>query len=87
MSTSSPSPHKRSPRVVVNQPAFLEDDTGKKTACTIVDVSQDGFRVRLDQAIGNGSYFTLRTGAEVYRTEIRWASPDEAGGLFLNQLH
>lgn len=83
MSIPAPTSAKRSPRIAVNQPAVLKDEAGKETACTIVDVSRDGFRVRLDRAIGNGTNFTLRTGAEAYRTQIRWASPGEAGGLFL----
>ncbi len=87
MPTPYPSSAQRSPRISVNQPAVLKDDAGKETPCTIIDVSKEGFRVRLDRAIGNGAYFTLRTGSEAYRTQIRWASPGEAGGLFLDQLH
>lgn len=50
--------------------------------CTIIDVSAEGFRLKLDGAVPCGQGYVLSYGGESHPVEVRWASMGEAGGLF-----
>lgn len=81
--TTNAKPH---PRIAVSESATVEDGAGSTFACSIIDVSQEGFRIKIAQVLAPGSDYVLHLDHEAHRVEIRWASPGEAGGLFLEKL-
>lgn len=74
------------PRIALTQPATVEDGDGRTYPCTVIDVSQEGFRLKIAQVLAPGSGYVLHLGDEAHRIEIRWATPGEAGGLFLEKI-
>lgn len=81
--SASPKPH---PRIAVDQPAILEHASGEQLACTVIDVSQEGFRLKVPRVLAPGADYTLHLADEAHRIEIRWAAPNEVGGLFIEKL-
>lgn len=75
---------KRQPRVAVNHLAKLCGDGVAAIGCTIIDVSHDGFRLRTARPVPCGTRFRLHCSHDSYAVEIRGASPQEAGGIFLD---
>ena len=69
------------PRISVRQDAVLARDGMEDMGCTIIDVSAEGFRLKVPRAVPSGEY-VLTFGGKPYRVEVRWATLDEAGGLF-----
>ena len=72
------------PRISVKEAATLRHAAMEDTACTIVDVSGDGFRLAVPRGVRCGTGYTLRFASEEHDVAIRWASLGEAGGLFLD---
>ncbi len=74
----------RQPRIVVSQAATLRNTTGEVIDCTILDVSHDGFRLRVQKMLPGGPDYLLDFDGQTHRVDIRWATPNEVGGLFLD---
>ncbi len=72
-----------SPRIAVREAAVLRAAETGDLACTIIDVSSDGFRISVPKGVRCGDGYRLRYGDEEHRVAIRWASLGEAGGQFL----
>lgn len=70
------------PRIAVEEAATLARGDAPATPCTILDVSKEGFRLRVSGAVPCGSGYVLTYNCESHPVEIRWASMGEAGGLF-----
>lgn len=72
------------PRIAVREAAMLRRDGAEQVACTIIDVSSDGFRLAVPRGVPCGSGYRLSFASEDHPVVIRWASLDEAGGQFLD---
>ena len=72
------------PRIAVSEAAILRGERIEDIACTIVDVSSDGFRLTVPRGIPCGGGYRLSYGGEEHGVVIRWASLGEAGGQFLD---
>ncbi len=72
------------PRIAVSQAAILRSDGGPDVSCTIVDVSADGFRLKVPGAVRVGCDYTLQISDREHPVAIRWASLGEVGGQFLD---
>ena len=70
-------------RVATNTPAVLIDREGREIRCTILDLSIDGFRVRLNEPTSINALAKLESGGKLYDIEVRWALGLELGGLLL----
>lgn len=81
MTENPAAPHH--PRIKVNQPAVLRNDA-TDIACTIIDVSNEGFRIQVPRGLACGPHYTLEYEREVHPVDIRWSASGEAGGLFLD---
>lgn len=71
------------PRISVSEAAILRRDGMANIACTIIDVSGDGFRLSVPRGVPCGSDYTLQFSSQDHPVAIRWASLSEAGGQFL----
>lgn len=70
------------PRIAVEEAATLSRGADYSVPCTILDVSKEGFRLRVSGAVLCGGGYVLRYNCEDHPVEIRWANMGEAGGLF-----
>lgn len=71
------------PRIAVSEDAVLSKDGADDIACTIIDVSSDGFRLSVPRAVPCGTDYRLSFGSEQHSVAVRWASLKEVGGQFL----
>ncbi|WP_427965387.1 hypothetical protein [Altererythrobacter sp.] len=71
------------PRIAVNKEAILADEMGGEVACTLLDLSSDGFRAKLGSPHNPTTLVKLVCGDETYDIEIRWATGLEIGGRIL----
>ncbi len=72
------------PRIAVKEAAVLRRDGAAEVACTILDVSGDGFRLAVPRAVPCGGDYRLSFASEEHAVVIRWASLGEVGGQFLD---
>ena len=72
------------PRIAVSEAAILRGERIEDVACTIVDVSSDGFRLTVPRGVPCGGGYRLIYSGEEHEVVIRWASVNEAGGQFLD---
>lgn len=72
------------PRIAIDRAAILEDSSGHQYDCRILDVSSQGFRLKVLESINGPAIQILRIDKEVYYVEIRWVTLEEAGGIFLD---
>ena len=72
------------PRITVSEAALLRRNGMADIACTIVDVSSEGFRLSVPRGVPCACDYRLSFGSEDHRVAIRWASLGEAGGMFLD---
>ena len=77
----------RERRVTLNCAAVLTENDGCSLDVTIVDVSQNGFRLRsiAELELGSNVLLQMENVAPV-RGLIRWACGHEAGGVFLDPV-
>lgn len=73
-----------SPRIVVIQSAVLRSASSEAIDCTILDVSHDGFRLKVPRILPGGADYLLDFDGQTHRVDIRWATPHEVGGMFLD---
>ncbi len=73
------------PRIAVSEAAILRREGMADIACTIVDVSADGFRLSVPRGVPCGTNYNLHFARADHRVAIRWASVSEAGGMFLEE--
>ncbi|TMM50361.1 hypothetical protein [Qipengyuania marisflavi] len=71
------------PRIAVNEAAILRRSGADDMACTIIDVSKEGFRIKVAGAVPVGADYQLSYGGETHKIAVRWASMGEVGGEFL----
>ena len=76
----------RGPRIVVNHPAVLTDKNGTAFDCAILDVSKHGFRLKVPRPLPVGVGYTLHFDNQTHEVEVRWASPTEVGGMFIQPV-
>lgn len=82
--TANAEPPQHHPRIKVNQPAVLRNGDATGMDCTIIDVSQEGFRIAITRGLACGAHYTLEYEHEAHPVDIRWSASGEAGGLFLD---
>ncbi len=74
------------PRISLNEEATLILDEGRKIPVAIVDISNNGFRIKSNLPFGISPgpvTLNVQRSGDI-RIEIRWASGYEAGGIFLD---
>jgi hypothetical protein len=74
-------------RVQLNCDAVVTESDGCTLDVTIVDVSQNGFRLRSVAELEIGSTVLLQMPeSRPVRCEIRWSCGHEAGGVFVDPI-
>jgi len=71
------------PRFAVNQQLSLVRRAGAVCLATMINVSRDGFGLRVPHALAPGERVLLRSGLGDVPGEICWSTNDRAGGLFV----
>ncbi len=73
-----------SPRITINLQAQLIDCDGGHCEATILDLSSNGFRLRVNGDLFSGERVRLKVGkSQPVAAEIKWVRGDEAGGVFI----
>jgi hypothetical protein len=78
---------RRSPRVEAEHPATLIDSTGRLFEVIVTELSAGGFRLSVGELLTVGEKVRIlveRHGE--FPAEIRWATADQAGGIFLEPV-
>ena len=68
-----------SPRKAASGSALIRPAFGAAIACTLVDWSEGGARLRVLSVLGIPDDFILCVGAERMRAHVAWRSPSELG--------
>ena len=83
----STKPLPRQPRVSLNIPAYLVCADGELLEVTVLDLSGEGFRVKVPEPLFVNERVQLEMGRAGYAAAIiRWVSGGEAGGAFTSIL-
>lgn len=70
-------------RYPADQLVWLLGRDGSVGCAEMINVSRDGFGLRVSPAPNSGERVILRGGAGDIPAEIRWSAGDRAGGVFL----
>lgn len=73
-------------RIAMNAPAALVDSEGREVRCTLLDLSTNGFRAKLERPVTIASLVALKQGGNYYAIELRWTSGLELGGRLLERV-
>ncbi len=73
----------RSSRFRIDHPALLIRGDGTESPAVITNISQHGFRLKVDNPPAAGERLLLRGELGDIPIEIRWAVGSGAGGVFL----
>ena len=73
-------------RIDVRRHATVINSDGAEIDAEILDVSAQGFRIKLDDQLRVGELVVLRVDHEMLEAEIRWALGGEAGGRFVSPI-
>ena len=83
----STTPVPRQPRVRLDVTACLICSDGERLEVTVIDLSGEGFRVKVPEPLFVNERVQLEMGRSGYAEAIiRWVSDGEAGGLFTSPL-
>ena len=80
----TPGMNKREPRIDVRKPAIVVNSDGMEIDAVILDISSNGFRLKVGDQLRIGEFVSLRVDDELVTAQIRWVLGDEAGGTFLS---
>jgi hypothetical protein len=83
----TPTYEPRATRLAINLPVQLLRSDGTRSSATITNVSQRGFRLRTPDTPRVGERVVLRGEVADVPAEVRWASGDQVGGVFLQPEH
>jgi hypothetical protein len=83
LTSARPSFEPRPSRYAVDQLVWLVGADGRVSSATMVNVSRDGFGLKVSHPQVVGERIVLRGGAGDVPGEIRWTSGDRAGGVFV----
>lgn len=70
-------------RYAVDQLLWLVRADGAVSCATMINVSRDGFGLKVSKSLAVGERIILRGGAGDIPGEVRWSTDDRAGGLFV----
>ena len=70
-------------RYAVNQLLWLVGCDGAVSSATMINVSRDGFGLKISRSLRVGERVILRGGAGDIPGEIRWSTDEFAGGIFV----
>jgi hypothetical protein len=73
----------RPPRYPADRTLWLVRADDSVSFATMINVSRDGFGLKVSKRLGEGERVILRGGAGDIPAEIRWSDGDRAGGLFI----
>jgi hypothetical protein len=73
----------RPSRYAAHQLLWLVREDGSVSCATMINVSRDGFGLRVSSPPARGEHVMLRGGAGDIPAGIRWSTADRAGGLFM----
>lgn len=77
----------RAPRVASHLRATLIDEHGREIGGIVTDISKSGFRIKSDEPLMIGERVRVRVDRYGdYPAQIRWATGNEAGGVFLEPI-
>ena len=83
----SRTPLPRQPRIRLDVTACLICSDGEKLKVTVIDLSSDGFRVKVPEPLFVNERVQLEMGRAGFADAvIRWVSDGEAGGVFAPAL-
>ena len=73
---------RQSPRYTVSVPSTVTTAAGQSYVCEILDLSDTGCRIRLEDPVGLWGVVTVRTEAEENFARVIWSRGSEAGLWF-----
>lgn len=77
---------RRSNRISVSRKCVLVDDYGDEREAQIVDVSKQGFKLKISDGPDAGDIFRLLIDGHEFRSQAIWARYGEVGGVFLDEV-